>query len=139
MKPPRKTVLWWGNKPTRTANLFQGAILAGLLLLPLTAHADCRHAKCSVDLQHSPERTTEIIIQYSADTDATDEAKVAAHGGSFKAHLHGIHAAAVEMTPSQMQSLAADSKIARITLDHPVGSRFGPQPAVESVSTSTLR
>ena len=139
MKPPSRILLWWDRKPKRSLSPFSGAVLAGLLFLPFIAHADCRHSKCSVDLRNAPERSTKVIIQYNADTDASDEAKVAAHGGNFKAHLHGIHAAAAEMTPSQIEALAADKKILRITLDHPVGGRFAPGPggaAIESVSTT---
>ena len=74
MKPPTKTILWWWErKPKRAVTLFTGTVFAGLLFLPVAAHADCHHPKCSVDLQRSPEQTTKVIIQYNADTDATDE------------------------------------------------------------------
>src|ERR1700755_3510876 len=122
MSASKRTILWNSNRTGRPQTLKPKRLLiapaAVVSSFSVSAHAACRHVKCSKELHDSDDRVTPVIIQYTADTNASDEANVIAHGGHFKAHLHGIHAAAAELTPSQLDALAADEKIAHVSVDH---------------------
>src|ERR1700761_6217518 len=109
MSASKRTILWkssqTGGPRTLKRIWLPIAALAAVSSFSATTHAACRHVKCSKELHDSDDRVTKVIIQYTADTNASDEANVIAHGGQFKAHLHGIHAAAAELTPSQLETL----------------------------------
>ena len=115
------------SRMSRFALIFSGAIS-----LPFSALASCHHPKCSMDLNTVKESSVPVIVQYLSEPSDAEVASVSALG-AISHRSSSIHALAVRVSTSDLETLANRPGVAYVSMDRKLAVK---QTAATPIGTS---
>lgn len=126
---------------TLSSRSFRHALtLAGLIAIPISASATCKHVKCSRDVDAATTASVPVIVQYAQDPSPDEVGRVNGLGVVYN-HLRSVRAIAAQIPASQLTALASRPGVTYVSLDRklaakqqtaPIGA--GPQFTAEPIN-----